>query len=596
MIRDLRTNVHLLCHWFYYREHSLKGSIKEIIMPSEQHVELTGSFRKAPPRSRKIGGVNPDEQVEITLLLNGPKLPTEEDFPRPAMSREEYREKYSISQKDIDTVTQELQRFGLTVQSVSPESRSMVVSGTLRQVQAAFPSNLGMYYHSDQGEYRGREGDIKIPSGLKDVVVGVVGLDKRQVVHRRSSRTKAISRKTATKPHQPTQEAVPGNGAALALSPSTPKTLEARYHFPPGQATGQNIVIAEFGGGYFASDLQAYCNKFGQTKLPKVNVQSLNHQPAYTLGEIRKLPPEQRNEQIQMSAEVMMDVEIIAGLCPEATITIYFSTFDEQGIVTMLNKIISAPDPLPVAVSVSWGWAEDDDRMWSASAVNAINERLNAVALLGITVCVSAGDDGSGDQIQDEKAHVDFPASSPFVLSVGGTMLKGGQEVVWWVAPGRRVQGQMSGATGGGASTIFDRPSWQKAIQARDTKGQEIASGRILPDVSALSASPDYDLIFLGKDMPNGGTSASAPLWASLLARIQEQRAKANKPPEFLTPLLYTPDANGNPRGASGCNDITSGNNVSDPDPGFGYAAEEGFDACSGWGTPDGQKLLNLLP
>ena len=125
-----------------------------------------------------------------------------------------------------------------------------------------------------------------------------------------------------------------------------------------------------------------------------------------------------------------------------------------------MNAVIAAN---PVVLSVSWGLAEEDPG-WSASAIAAINDRLNAARLLGITTCVAAGDDGSGDQLNDGRAHVDFPSSSPFSLGVGGTMLTnsnaGVSEVTWWQAPGRRTN-KGGGATGGGVSTLFPRPAWQ---------------------------------------------------------------------------------------------------------------------------------------
>jgi kumamolisin len=150
-------------------------------------------------------------------------------------------------------------------------------------------------------------------------------------------------------------------------------------------------------------------------------------------------------DQGEYRGRVMMDMQIIAGLCPKAEISVYFSTFDQGGWVDLLNAVIIAK---PAVLSVSWGLAEDDSG-WSANAVAAINDRLNAARLLGITTCVSSGDDGSGDQIDDGGAHVDFPACSPFALGVGGTMLtRSGanvKEVTWWEAPGRRTN-----AGGGG--------------------------------------------------------------------------------------------------------------------------------------------------
>lgn len=377
--------------------------------------------------------------------------------------------------------------------------------------------------------------------------------------------------------------------AAGTLVPVTPVDLEQRYNFPPGDAAGQHIAIAEFGGGYFADDTSAYCNKFGRP-VPTVQAIAVDA-PAFTLQQILALPKPRRDEELGNSVEVMMDVQIVAGLCPKANISVYFSTFDQRGWVDLLNTVITAR---PIAVSISWGLAEDDPG-WSTNAVNAINDRLNAARLLGITACISSGDDGSGDQINDGQAHTDFPSCSPFALSVGGTMLKKSgstvKEVAWWQSPGRRTRNG-GGSTGGGVSTIFPRPSWQKVRVPSLNSGS--IDGRIVPDVSALAGPPLYDLIFAGQPQPNGGTSASMPLWAALIGRVNAQLS-VGKRQRFLTPLLYQNGGNGNPVGQDSSRDISTGNNASHPEPGKGYKARAGFDAVTGWGVPDGVKLLNSL-
>ena len=130
--------------------------------------------------------------------------------------------------------------------------------------------------------------------------------------------------------------------------------------------------------------------------------------------------------------------------------------------------------------------------------------------------CASrAGDDGSADEETDGRAHIDFPASSPHALAVGGTMLSGATDVVWWESPGERT-GSGGGATGGGVSVVFPRPSWQD-VQITSINAGSI-DGRVIPDIAALAGPPLYDLIFAGQDQPNGGTSASTPLWAALIA------------------------------------------------------------------------------
>ena len=105
--------------------------------------------------------------------------------------------------------------------------------------------------------------------------------------------------------------------------------------------------------------------------------------------------------------------------CVPVQTSALFSSFDEGGWIDLLNAAIMAQ---PVVISCSWGDNEDDTN-WSGGAIAAIDERLNAARLLGITICVSSGDDGSGDEENDGRAHVDFPSSSPNTLAVGGTML-----------------------------------------------------------------------------------------------------------------------------------------------------------------------------
>src|SRR5262249_33035839 len=193
----------------------------------------------------------------------------------------------------------------------------------------------------------------------------------------------------------------------------------------------------------------------------------------------------------------------------------------------------------PVALSVSWGSAEDSSD-WSDAARNAINERLQMAALLGITICVASGDDGTGDEQTDHRAHLDFPSASPFTLAVGGTMLlrEAGRvtEQVWWESPGRRV-GKRGGSTGGGVSAVFDRPKWQDVTIA--TLNRRKFDGRIVPDVAALAGPPGYEMTFKGRTDYGGGTGATAPPWGGVMRRPHAAAATGTRRP-VLTPTLTT--------------------------------------------------------
>jgi kumamolisin len=542
-------------------------------MTSKRHVKLPGSQRGQNPAAFRVGDVNPEEKVVAKIRLSGPDLPGPDEFVGQTMTSREVEKKFGASQPDADKVKKCLEKFNLSVGKPLLLTRSMPVSGTAKAMYAAFKPKWAMMRSPTYGLYRGRQGKIQIPPELEGIVTGVFGLDKSRMAHRRAG-TKVSAR--------------PGS----ALKPFTPKTIEDHYNFPAGNGEGQSIAIAEFGGGYFVEDLKKYCKNFNRSE-PEVKKIKVGDGRAYKLKELPDIPnPELRHLKLDESFEVMMDVEIIAGLCPKASISVYFSTFDQSGWIDLLDKVITAK-PIPVALSISWGRAEDD--WWTDDAINAINDRLNLARLLGITICVASGDDGWRDEVNEQfpLAHVDFPASSPHVLGVGGTMFKRSganfKEVTWVENPG---DANMRGsATGGGVSRRFPRPAWQDVdVAPLLVKGD----GRVVPDVAALAGEPYYDLFFAGVPWPDGKTSASAPLWAALIARINAQ-LPPNKRQRFLTPLLYQKLENGKTVGEVSCTDITLGKNTSQGPGSLGYYARQGFDAATGWGVPDGVELLKYL-
>jgi len=531
-------------------------------------VVLPGSERPPKQTAKRIGDVDPESKVEVTLTLRGPELP-EPDASAPAPSREEFESSYGANPDDIVRARGTLERFGLTVEDVSPAARSMRVSGTAAQMEEAFHPELALYESAKGRKYRGREKELRIPAELEGIVTGVFGLDQRRVARR--GRGSAAAQATAAQ--------------VQALGPGD---LERHYGFPPGGGKGQKIGIAEFDGAYFPEDLKGFCSQHG-LPVPQVTVVDAGLRPPEP-DEIGNLPERRQEEVLGASVEVMMDIEIVAGLCPEAEIVVYFATFDQKGWIDLLNELIVGRATGASVLSVSWGLPEDDPD-WSRAALEEVNQRLKAAAYMGITVCVASGDDGSGDQMEDGRAHVDFPASSPFVLSVGGTMIDGDREVTWWQSPGQR-RGH-GGATGGGVSTVFERPPWQ-TVEVGSLNPDGI-DGRVVPDITALAGPPFYDLFVLGEKQGNGGTSAATPLWASLLGRIFAA-GKPSNGPAFIAPLLYERLSNGESRGQATCTDITDGDNTSNPEPGRGYEAGPGYDAVSGWGAPNGQQLLDSLP
>jgi kumamolisin len=211
--------------------------------------------------------------------------------------------------------------------------------------------------------------------------------------------------------------------------------------------------------------------------------------------------------------------------------------------------------------------------------MTSMDEAFQAAAAIGVTVTVASGDNGSTDGVNDGLNHVDFPASSPNVLACGGTQLQasGGaitSEVVW------NEQANQEGATGGGVSDVFPLPSYQSAagVPASANPGGNV--GRGVPDVAG-DADPTTGYVTRVDGQPDviGGTSAVAPLWAGLIALVNQS---LGKPVGFVNPLLYQATA------GSPTNDITSGNNGA-------YPAGAGWDACTGLGSPIGTGVAAAL-
>jgi len=526
------------------------------------HVVLPGSARQVRPGARVLGAAGPEEWIEITL-----KLRRKQALPEPlggtakVLSRAELEANYGASADDVEKVRTVLTEQGLTILSEDLSSSSVKASGPADVVEEVFGLKL-LHYMQDGERYRGRRGNLHIPEQLEGIVVGVFGLDTRRMVRKRPHRKR------------PRSLALAGRRAA-ARSWFFPAELATIYNFPAGDGMGQTVGLLEFGGGYFEEDLVTFCKNANISTLPVVKTVSVNGTPV-----------DQRDG---AEGEVMLDVEVVGGVCPAATIVVYFSTFDENGWISALDTAVHDDDPVSV-ISISWGYAEDAQGAWSEGAIDAINDTLKAAALLGITVCVASGDDGSDDQVGDGHAHVDFPSSSPYVLAVGGTTLRKGtsgqvNEVAWKDGDGLRQDN--GGSTGGGVSVHFPRPDWQN-VKVKSVNPGSI-DGRVIPDVAAnASANTGYWTVVDGQGGASGGTSASAPLWAALVARINENLA-GSRQVGYLTPLLYQQGG----LGKSGCRDITSGNNITASVG--GYTAGAGYDAVTGWGVPDGAKLLEGL-
>jgi len=354
--------------------------------------------------------------------------------------------------------------------------------------------------------------------------------------------------------------------AALPAGAFPPPQVASLYDYPKN-STGQGecIALIELGGGYRPRDIAHYFKSLGITPAPKVSAISVDGGQNSPTGDGNG-----------PDGEVMLDIEVAGSIAPQSKIAVYFTPNTDQGFYDAISAALHDTTNNPSVISISWGGPEST---WSAQSLTEYNTLLEDATTLGVSVCVAVGDNGSTDGVTDGLQHVDFPASSPYALACGGTKLaasngKISSEVVWDEAANNE------GSTGGGVSAIFPKPDYQANANVPPSVNPGHFVGRGVPDVAG-DADPEtgYDVYVDGQATVIGGTSAVAPLWAGLIARINQQ---LGKPVGFLNPTLYS-------QSASGCfHDITAGNNGA-------YKAASGWDACTGLGSPDGTAIEKLL-
>jgi kumamolisin len=506
--------------------------------PSRRTLRL--SDRDTPPDPR-TGPADPDQTLTVSIYLRpGGTVPEGQ-----RLSREELATARGAAPADVDLVVGFAADAGLEVVENDPARRLVRLSGRVRDLSAAFGTELHVHQSGGGDSYLGRHGTLSVPEELGDVVTGVFGLDGRPQADSsfRVASTQAVS--------YPITE------------------VGAAYQMPSGNGAGQCVGIIELGGGYSTTDLQTYFTglSLSTPTVTAVPVDGGSNAPTGSSD--------------GPDGEVMLDIEMVGTIANGATIAVYFAPNTDQGFLDAVTAAIHDTTNKPSVVSISWGGAEST---WTAQAMNEMEAAFTDAATAGVSITVAAGDNGSTDGVTDGAQHVDFPASAPHALGCGGTSLTLSgtpqvptieSEVVW------NDLASNGGGTGGGVSVQFAVPSYQANAGVPVSANPGGQAGRGVPDVAG-DADPEngYQVRVDGSDLVIGGTSAVAPLWAGLIALCN---ASIGTDVGWIQPTIYALTGGG---GAFG--DITEGNNGA-------YAAGPGWDACTGLGTPRGVALLTAL-
>ena len=479
-------------------------------------------------------------QQDLTNLLQelyDPASPKYHQFLTPA----QFAEQFGPTEADYQAVAAWADARGLKVRETHSNRTLLHVKGSVGDIERALNVSLHLYQHpTESRNFYAPDTDPTLD--LSVPVLSISGLDNYQIP-KPLSIAKPLSQ-------VPNAKANAGSGPF-----GTYMGYDFRDAYIPGTSmtgAGQTVALFEL-DGFFPGDIVQYKNQAG---LPNVPVTPI------LLDGFSGTPG-------GANVEVALDIEVAIAMAPGLSQVLVYEGFIPLDI---LNRM--ATDNLAKQLSSSWDWLPFDP---------AINQIYQQYAAQGQSMFQASG---------DSCAYVNGimpPSDDPFITVVGGTELTttgpGGtyvSEQVWNVGGGV--------GSSGGISTTYSIPSYQTGVDMSGNQGS--TKQRNIPDV-ALTADNIFIVADNGIPEVVGGTSAAAPLWAGFTALLNQQALQnGQQPMGFMNPFLYSVAKS--PNYHECFHDITVGNNTNFVSTNAFFAVP-GYDLCTGWGTPAGTNLLNIL-
>jgi uncharacterized repeat protein (TIGR01451 family) len=471
------------------------------------------------------------------------------------LTQDQFTARFGPTARDYQAVMDFAAANALRVTGTHPNRTLVDVTGTVADIQKAFHLRLRLYQHPVETRTFFAP-DVEPSLDLGVPVLSITGLNNYVLPHPRLVRT--VSRDPA-KPRL-------GSG-----KDGTYLGKDFRAAYVPGASltgAGQTVGLFEL-DGYDASDISSYESEAGLPGVPLANV--LIDGASGGLDESDD------------GSEVSLDIEMAVSMAPGLTRIIVYEGPDIDNI-TGPNLVLTrmATDNLARQLSCSWGFSID----------SATDQTFQQFAAQGQSFFLASGDSGAYTD-NGNPVSLSPPADDPYVTVVGATTLSTSgpvgtwqSETVWnWF-----TTGEGTGAGSGGTSTSYLIPSWQAPVSMAANQGS--TTYRNLPDV-AMVGDNVWVIYGGGQTGDFGGTSCATPLWAAFTALVNEQGSNNLRAPVgFLNPAIYSIGL-----GASygmAFHDVTLGNNTNNVTQSQ-YFAVPGFDLCTGWGTPMGTSLINLL-
>ena len=522
-----------------------------------------------PPESKLLaakGDLPPTNEMRLALgvpvrdaaglekFLQQVTDPRSRNF-RQYLTPEEFTARFGPTENDYAAVKNFARAHGLKITGEHGNRLVLDVSGKVEDVQRAFSLKLHRFKHPTEArEFFAPDAEPTVAATLP--LADVSGLSNFKMPHPKLVRPKNVSAHAVARSGSAPNGDYLGNDFRKAYAPGTTLT-----------GAGQIVGLLQF-DSFYPRDIAAYQAAAG---LPNIPVQTV------LIGGYDGTPG-------SGNGEVALDIELAMAMAPGLSKVICFSA----GIGGFPNDVLSAmvANNTVKQFSCSWGW--------SGGPSTTTDNLFRQMAAQGQSFYNASGDTdaftpglNSANSV-DSANQQNAPSSSPYITQVGGTLLNtsGGawsSETVWtW----------NDGATGssGGISDYYAIPSWQAGTSMAKNKGS--STRRNIPDVAMVA---DYVYFYSdnGQAGSVSGTSCSAPLWAGFTALINQQAAASGRPSVgLINAAIYTLGNSANY--AATLHDVTVGDNTSLASP-SSFFATAGFDLCTGWGTPAGQKLIDAL-
>ncbi|HLH55425.1 MAG TPA: choice-of-anchor tandem repeat GloVer-containing protein [Verrucomicrobiae bacterium] len=489
---------------------------------------------------------------ELTNLLQRLYDPGSFDFHK-FLSPQEFARRFGPTEQDYLEVMEFARRNHMIVTGTHPNRAILDVNASAADIERAFRLKLSVYKHPEVDRtFFAPETDPLLESQLP--VLSIAGLDNF-VIPRPASLRFSAETGTPYGAGQPSSR-WPQPNASLDATGSGPAGTflgrDFRAAYAPGlnlDGAGESIGLFEL-DSYFPGDVAAYEDLAGISQVPLTNilVNGFNQLPGGNNG------------------EVALDIEMAISMAPGLDQVIVYEGTNPNDV---LNRM--ATDGLARQLSCSWNFGHPQDP--------AREQIFLQMAAQGQAFFIASGDGGAYG------AGIAPPSDDPWVTSVGGSSL------VTASAGGEWKSESVWTGSGGGVSTNYTIPAWQRPIDMSANQGS--STMRNIPDVSALADAMIWVVANNGEQGTASGTSAAAPLWAGFAALVNQQAARNQLPPVgFFNPALYA-IAQGPAYGAA-FHDIVSGNNTNSRSPSR-FFARNGYDLCTGWGTPNGSNLVEAL-